>query len=94
MSKSIIISAILLATILACLHGHQQQHNKLLAAHKDMIAMHKERIATLAETHQQHTKLLSLLTRNMAPHARTEDYDEDENAPGKALLNTTLPSGS
>ena len=41
MSKNI-ISAILLATVIACLrHSHQQQ-NEMLAAHKDMITKHKE----------------------------------------------------
>ena len=90
MSKSI-IPAILLATILACLHGHQQQHNKLLAAHKDMITKHKEMLMTLTDTHQQHIKLLSKLTQNMAPQEKTEDHDENGYAPGKALLQTTLP---
>ena len=90
MSKNI-ISAILLATVIACLrHSHQQQ-NEMLAAHKDMITKHKEMLMTLTETHQQHIKLLSKLTQNMAPQEKTEDHDENGYAPGKALLQTTLP---
>ena len=69
MSKNI-ISAILLATVIACLrHSHQQQ-NEMLAAHKDMITKHKEMLMTLTETHQQHIKLLSKLTQNIAPSHR------------------------
>ena len=90
MSKNI-ISAILLATVIACLrHSHQQQ-NEMLAAHKDMITKHTEMLMTLTDTHQQHIKLLSKLTQNMAPQEKTEDHDENGYAPGKALLQTTLP---
>ena len=59
--------------------------------HKDMITKHKEMLMTLTETHQQHIKLLSKLTQNMAPQEKTEDHDENGYAPGKALLQTTLP---